>query len=177
MKLSTTALLLAGPLSVSAAAISSILDYSQSPLGVEPTNELPVNGENPLVFCEDPTKNILQIEKVDISPNPPKPGQVLTVTASGTLGQKIEKGAYVNLEVKYGLITLVKQTADLCDQVTNVDLKCPLNAGKLTLTKQVKLPQQIPPGKYSVLADVYTLNDERVTCLRGKDIPLNMPGQ
>ena len=33
---------------------------------------LNVPGENPLVFCEDPAKNILTIDKVDLDPNPPE---------------------------------------------------------------------------------------------------------
>lgn len=59
------------------------------------------------------------------------------------------KGAYVNLVVKYGLITLISQTADLCDQLSNVDLQCPLEEGKMVLTKDVELPKQIPPVRDS----------------------------
>ena len=47
--------------------------------------------------------------------------------------------------VKYGFITLIRQTADLCDQLGNVDLKCPLEKGDMILTKKVDLPKQIPP--------------------------------
>lgn len=72
-------------------------------------------------------------------------GETLTITASGTFHETIEEGAVVNVEVKWGVITLVKQTMDLCDQIENVDLKCPLEKGKMVLTKQVDLPKQIPP--------------------------------
>lgn len=67
--------------------------------------------------------------------------------------------------MKYGLITIIKQTADLCDTVKNVDLKCPIEKGKTTITKKVDLPKQIPPGKYSVIADAQTKDEDRVTCL------------
>ena len=67
--------------------------------------------------------------------------------------------------MKYGLITIIRQTADLCDTVKNVDLECPLNKGKMKLTKDVDLPAQIPPGKYTVLADVVTKDEKKVTCL------------
>ena len=67
--------------------------------------------------------------------------------------------------MKYGLITIIKQTADLCDTVKNVDLKCPIDDGETELTKEVDLPKQIPPGKYSVIADAYTEDDEKITCL------------
>lgn len=96
----------------------------------------------------------------------------------------------MNLEVKWGLITLIRQTVDLCDELTKVDLKCPLEKGEMTLTKDVDLPQQIPPvclsqesqrhpltlsqGSYSVLADVYNQNKQQVTCLRGNDIKFHI---
>ena len=51
----------------------------------------------------------------------------------------------MNLEVKWGLITLIKQTVDLCDELKNVDLECPLEKGEMVLTKEVDLPKQIPP--------------------------------
>ena len=38
---------------------------------------------------------------------------------------------------------------DLCEKVEEVDLKCPLEAGKLTITKDVELPAQIPPVRLS----------------------------
>lgn len=92
-------------------------------------------------------------------------GKTLTVTASGTLHQNVTKGAKLHLQVKYGLITIIKQTADLCDTAKQVNLTCPLEKGDLTLTKEVDLPKQIPPGKYSVVADVVTEDDDKVTCL------------
>ena len=69
------------------------------------------------------------------------------------------------MQVKYGLITLIKQEADLCDQIGNVDLSCPLKKGPMELTKNVQIPAQVPKGKYSVTADVYTVDKEKVTCL------------
>jgi len=51
----------------------------------------------------------------------------------------------VNLEVKWGLISLIHQTVDLCDQLKNVDMECPLEPGDMILTKEVELPKQIPP--------------------------------
>ena len=92
-------------------------------------------------------------------------GTNLTITASGTFSKDVEQGTKVLLQVKYGLITLIKQEADLCDQIGNVDLECPLKKGPMTLTKQVKIPKEVPKGKYTVSADVYTEKGEKVTCL------------
>ncbi len=102
---------------------------------------------------------------------------------------------------------MINQKADLCDQIKNVDLECPLKKGETILTKEVDLPKEIPPvclvvlitslwfapswkapgyhdawvykdmnssvlieiiiqGKYTVLADVYTVDDRKITCLQ-----------
>lgn len=49
------------------------------------------------------------------------------------------------LQVKYGLIKLVNTEANLCDQVSNVDLNCPIKKGERTIRKEVDLPREIPP--------------------------------
>lgn len=92
-------------------------------------------------------------------------GQTLSITARGDISSDVEDGAKVHLSVKYGLITIIRQTADLCDTVKNVDLECPIKKGELALTKDVELPKQIPPGKYTVLADVVTKDEKKITCL------------
>ena len=62
----------------------------------------------------------------------------------------------------------------------NIDEECPLEGAK-TVTKNVELPKEIPPvrkcdfqllvkltvlqGQYTVLADVYTEGNEKITCL------------
>lgn len=59
--------------------------------------------------------------------------------------QTVRPGAYVKLVVKYGLITLITTTADLCEQLGNVDLSCPLEEGEMIVKKEVELPKTIPP--------------------------------
>ena len=59
--------------------------------------------------------------------------------------ETIEDGAYVVLQVKYGLIRLISTTASLCEQIKNVDMECPIEPGILTITKSVDLPKEIPP--------------------------------
>ncbi len=72
-------------------------------------------------------------------------GQTLTIEALGMVQERIEEGAYVVLQVKYGLIRLVNTKADLCEQVKNVDMECPIEKGKTKITKEVELPNEIPP--------------------------------
>ena len=35
----------------------------------------------------------------------------------------------------------------------------------MNFTKSVQIPEQVPKGKYTVMADVYTVDKEKVTCL------------
>ncbi|KAK4552124.1 Phosphatidylglycerol/phosphatidylinositol transfer protein [Recurvomyces mirabilis] len=163
LALATTALL-----SSTVAARSSIFGAS---VGGDITpnvdGSLSVPGDNPLQHCQDPKDDILTIENVDISPNPPKAGETLKVTAKGILSQNVTDGAKIHLSVKYGLITIIRQTADLCDTVSKVDLTCPLHKDKETsLSKEVDLPKEIPPGKYTVVADVVAADEKtKITCL------------
>ncbi|KAH8889675.1 hypothetical protein GQ53DRAFT_188086 [Thozetella sp. PMI_491] len=129
-------------------------------------DELDVPGKSPLKFCEAArSDDLIEIKSVDLSPNPPEAGQELIITATGKVKEQIEQGSFVNLQVKYGYIRLVNMKADLCDQIGNVDLECPIKEGILTITKSVELPKEIPPGKYTVHADVYTEDERRITCL------------
>ncbi|KAF8416173.1 phosphatidylglycerol/phosphatidylinositol transfer protein [Tirmania nivea] len=157
-----TVLLAALSTTASAATIGQFWD--QSPLGVSGTGSR-VPGQSPLMFCGPTDKDILEIKYVDISPNPPKPGVTLLIKASGTLKEPIEKGAYVVIEVKYGYIKLVHQNIDICEHAGEVDLECPVKPGEIIMQKEIELPKAIPPGKYHVMADVYTKDDVPITCL------------
>ena len=73
-------------------------------------------------------------------------GKVLKIEAAGNFTEEIAEGAYVLLSVKYNrLITLFSSKENLCDQMKNVDKECPLEKGKINITKEVELPARIPP--------------------------------
>ncbi|KAK6458916.1 Phosphatidylglycerol/phosphatidylinositol transfer protein [Scheffersomyces xylosifermentans] len=128
-------------------------------------DEKPVPGDSPIVNCDASLPQILNLQKVVIDPNPPVRGENLTFTATGFISQDIEEGAYVEVDVKYGFIKLIHQTFDLCEQITKVDLECPIKKGTITLTKEVEIPNEVPPGKYIVNARAYTKKDVFITCL------------
>lgn len=140
----------------------SLFGDSQTPFD----EDLSIPGDNPLEYCQpEHATDSLIIQHVNLAPNPPLAGQILTIEAVGDLLEDVQEGAYVVLQVKYGLIRLVNTQADLCEQVSNVDLECPIKKGPIKLTKEVELPQEIPPGKYNVFADVYNFDDKKITCL------------
>lgn len=86
-------------------------------------------------------------------------GKQLTITATGTISKDIEQGAKVLLQVKYGLIRLISQEVDLCNEITKVDMDCPIEKGHITLSKDVQLPREIPPVRNSMpLCDEETIS-------------------
>ena len=74
-------------------------------------------------------------------------GQKLLIEAAGTFTEEVGEGAYINLSVKYGLITLIRMKADLCDQMKEVDETCPLSGAKV-IKKEVDIPKEVPPVCY-----------------------------
>ena len=101
-------------------------------------------------------------------------GSSLTIEAVGSLLEDVEDGAYVVLQVKYGLIRLVNTEADLCDQVSNVDLSCPIKKGKTKITKDVELPKEIPPVSIVKSIGLSHANywvREPILCLRMHTLP------
>lgn len=166
MKLLTALSFLLASIHIQAASLPL---FGQSPIKTLDEKYF-VNGTNPLEYCADPKDDILTIVSVNLIPNPPVPGEVLTIEAEGMFNKPVEKGSKVHLQVKYGLIRLINTEADLCEELeSNTDLKCPLE-GHQKFTKQVQIPKEVPPGKYAVLADVYTEDKTRITCLQAHDI-------
>ncbi|CAG8786050.1 36874_t:CDS:2, partial [Racocetra persica] len=110
--------------------------------------------------------DILQLEYLKITPDPPEKGHELHISAVGYLSERVMEGSYINLIVKFGMIKLLQKRLDLCEQVEKVDKTCPLEEGKQTLEHTVELPKEIPPGKYFVDVQVYTPDNRRIACLK-----------
>ncbi|RKP25667.1 MD-2-related lipid-recognition domain-containing protein, partial [Syncephalis pseudoplumigaleata] len=120
-----------------------------------------------LEICSD-SSHILQIQDVTLNPDPPQKGKTLNIKASGTFSEAVVAGSYAEVEVKYGIIRLIKKQFDLCKEITQANLTCPIGPGELTLERNIDLPKEIPPGTYIVKAEVYTKDRRPITCLKAK---------
>lgn len=128
-------------------------------------DEKPVPGNAPLVQCLALEPQILDLQKVIISPNLPVKGQNLTFTATGDLSEEIEDGAYMVVDVRLGYIRLIRQRFDLCEQAPNIDMECPIEKGEHVITKLVEIPSEVLPGKYTINAQAFDKSDKLITCL------------
>ena len=49
--------------------------------------------------------------------------------------------------------------------ISRIDIECPIKEGYMEIFKEVNIPRQVPPGKYTVLADVNTKDKRSITCM------------
>ncbi|CAO3686613.1 unnamed protein product [Umbelopsis ramanniana] len=116
--------------------------------------------------CGD-EQDILSIDYINLTPDPPVKGQPLDIEFKGWLKEQVENGSYIDLTVKFGVVKLLSKRLDLCDQAKEIDTQCPIPAGEFTFTKSVDLPNEIPGGKYTVNAKIMTPDERQITCLNG----------
>ncbi|TFK77023.1 hypothetical protein BDN72DRAFT_830196 [Pluteus cervinus] len=116
------------------------------------------------------TTDIIQIRSIQVSPDPPQPGQDLTVKVNAFVTETIEEGAYADVTVKLGLVKLLHKQFDLCEEArTNeADIQCPVQPGEYTVEQTVALPKEIPRAKFGVEVAGYTKDDEDMLCLKLK---------
>lgn len=77
----------------------------------------------------------VEIKDITLTPSFPEPGKELLIEAEGIIKEPIEDGAYVEVTVKLGVITLIRKTFDLCEEMQKNDvLDCPVKKGPLTVS-------------------------------------------
>lgn len=153
-------------ITLTASAASLQFGRQQEPLLALENTKVP--GNSPVQLCSEPKDDLVTITRVDLTPSTPQRGQNLTVDAEGTVKEKIEEGAYVLLDVKWGMIKLIHQKVDFCEQLKEVNETCPLEKGVMKVYKEVAIPSQVPPGTFDVHAEVFTKDDVRITCITAK---------
>ncbi|PAV22666.1 Phosphatidylglycerol phosphatidylinositol transfer [Pyrrhoderma noxium] len=115
--------------------------------------------------CGD-TSDPLQIKSIEVFPDPPKPGQDMTVKVKAYAQELIEEGAYADVLVKIGVVKLLEKRFDLCDEAekAGTEVQCPVEEGEYVVEQTVALPKEIPRAKFIVQVRGYTRDDENLVC-------------
>ncbi|SNX87684.1 related to phosphatidylglycerol/phosphatidylinositol transfer protein [Melanopsichium pennsylvanicum] len=110
---------------------------------------------------------VVDVDSIVVSPDPPVPGQNLTVRAKGTIKDEVSDGTFADVVVKLGLIRLLARRFDVCEQAraNDADLQCPLSPGEYELVHTVALPREIPPGKFNVHVSGENQDGSSLLCL------------
>ncbi|KAK0465094.1 ML domain-containing protein [Desarmillaria tabescens] len=152
-----------------AAAATSVLANPDTQVSLQGGDEAHTSESWSYVDCGVST-DVIQLESIKIKPDPPKPGEDLTVIVKGYVQERIEEGAYADVTVKLGLIKLLQKSFDLCEEARNANasITCPVEPGPYTVKHTVSLPKEIPPSKFSVDVFGYTAEDDDLVCLQMK---------
>lgn len=107
------------------------------------------------------------LKEINVKPDPPVPGQNLTVYAKGIVNEDIEPGTYADVVVKLGFIRLLSKRFDVCElaEENDAELKCPKKRGEYEITHTVELPREIPPARFNVHVNGKTQADVDLMCL------------
>ncbi|KAI9323427.1 ML domain-containing protein [Dichotomocladium elegans] len=109
--------------------------------------------------------DLMEIKDITLNPDPPRKGENLEISFTGFLKEAVPQGTTADVTVKFGVVQLLKQRFDLCEELKKVDEKCPIPKGNINFKKAVELPKEIPSGKYQVHAVITTPDRKQVTCL------------
>ncbi|KAI4528563.1 hypothetical protein K525DRAFT_183929 [Schizophyllum commune Loenen D] len=125
--------------------------------------------------CGDETSTV-QLKSIDILPDPPIPGQQLTMTVKADVQETIQEGAYADVAVKVGLIKLLQKQFDICEEArvfkfsfarnANSTVQCPVAKGEHTVVQTVQLPREIPPAMFKIDVLAWTHEDENMACAK-----------
>ncbi|KAI0034323.1 ML domain-containing protein [Vararia minispora EC-137] len=116
------------------------------------------------------TSDPIQIESIVVTPDPPKPGQEMTVTVKASAQEVVEDGAYADVTVKLGVVKLLHREFDLCEEARNANMSvtCPVDKGDYTVVQSVTLPKEIPQARFTVDVQGYTVDDDDLFCVNLK---------
>lgn len=154
--------------------VSAIRGVKQSVFDGQNLDPGEIPGGSPVQYCsidddnDDNVNKVIDIEYISLVPNPPRRGETLNIVANATTYGEIDEGAYIDVVVKLGLIKLLTQRFDLCEEVSEIDLSCPVKGGPKQIVKDVEMPKMIPPGTYDAIANAYTKDDEFIVCLKAR---------
>ncbi|KAF8642279.1 hypothetical protein AX16_009550 [Volvariella volvacea WC 439] len=117
------------------------------------------------VDCGLPS-DVIQIESISVSPDPPQPGKDLTVRVKGKAKEEIEV-CFGYVTVKLGLVKLLQKRFDVCEEAQNANasIQCPVEPGAYEVEQTVTLPKEIPRAKFMVSVRGFTVGDEDMLCL------------
>lgn len=123
-------------------------------------------------------QNLFALSDLILEPSTPVPGlldyrdvhcsgQMLTIRIRGELASVVEQGSQVDVSVKYMRIRLLKQTFDLCYELSKLNespAQCPVASGTKNYQVSTRMPDNIPHGFYNIELRVRDHLSQSVFC-------------
>jgi hypothetical protein len=119
-----------------------------------------------VLLCNE-VSDMMQVDKVQLIPNPPQKGQNVTVKVNGILKRNLNNGSYLLANVKRG-IKLPQLKISACDYLQN---GCPIEKGNVNLSMTFDIPSMMPGGTYDVHIVLFNIeNESRKTLQKWKKL-------
>ena len=109
----------------------------------------------------------LNLEDVTITPagGTVSKGSNITVAVTGSDSVQVTGGS-VTIKVKYGIITLLSHTYDLCTLLAETPYPCPVAPFTTkTISISEMIPSEAPSGKYSGSASAVDQSGNQIACI------------
>ncbi|ONK64400.1 uncharacterized protein A4U43_C07F25460 [Asparagus officinalis] len=111
-------------------------------------------------YCNKRANYPVNINGVEIHPDPIQGGQPAQFKISASAGDAISEGKVV-IDVNYYFFHVHSETKNLCEE-TN----CPVATGDFVMSHEQTLPSFTPPGSYTLTMKVYGEDGkEELTCI------------
>ncbi|KAI0639779.1 ML domain-containing protein [Trametes polyzona] len=114
--------------------------------------------------------HIVHIKSIEVTPDPPKRGEDLTITVEGVADQDVQDGAYADVTVKVGVIKILQKEFDICEeaQKANASIQCPVEKGNHKVVQSVTLPKEIPPGMCALFLSGRGITQPSCSAIQGQ---------
>lgn len=114
-----------------------------------------------------PSRDAVTIESIQVSPDPPVPGENVTVSGWGTLRTPVHTGSDAEVIVRLGLAPVYRETLDLCRlaEREHFQLQCPISPGTYHLQHTVQVPKNIPRARYNAHITAENHLSQELLCL------------
>ncbi|KAL1757583.1 hypothetical protein FB107DRAFT_272775 [Schizophyllum commune] len=127
--------------------------------------DVPLRADGPIVIVVRDQTSTVQLNSIEITPDPPIPGQQLTMTLKADVQETIQEGAYADVAVKVGFIKLLQKRFDISAMQTR-PYSAPSEKGEHTVVQTVQLPREIPPAMFKIDVLAWTHEDENMACAK-----------
>jgi len=118
----------------------------------------------PFTNCGTST-DLLRVDSIDVSPNPPKKGDTVAVSFEGELSAGFSAASWA-ASVKWSIFTK-NYNGDVCAELQKAGHPCPLNAGPQTIVASLDTGSA-PTGTFSVQATAKTSDGKQIMCTQFK---------
>lgn len=154
-----------------------IMEYEATAKGIPLTKDLypkPASGRSwEWEWCNDvdARQYLMELEAVELSPDPPILGTNLTFHGTGSLNGPVTNGSYVDVSAYLGFLRVYAERMDLCEvlDTNNVQVRCPMEPGQYDITHVVEIPSgRVPPIPFRFKITGMSQDNKQIACIHGK---------